>query len=66
MDYKRIADEINNDIERGVYNHFNKLKTKLELIAHKLILATSVITTKINSKDKKVLEENDYIQKSVA
>jgi len=61
MDNKRIVNEINFDIETGVYDSFEKLKNRLEYIAHKLILAFYVDNIHLSIGEIKTLKENKYL-----
>lgn len=61
MNNKKIANEINYDIEKGVYDSFDKLKKKLEYIAYKLVLAMYVSNLELTEGEIKTLRENDYI-----
>ena len=63
MDNKRIASEINYDIETGVYESFDKLKNRLEHIAHRLILATYIDNVELSDREIRTLKENGYIDK---
>jgi len=61
MNNKEIANEINRDIEKGIYASYPKLKDRLEHIAHKLVLSLYVENTEISRGEMTTLEENDYI-----
>lgn len=61
MDNKKIASEINYDIETGVYASFDKLKNRLEYIAHRLILATYIDNVELRDGEIQTLKENEYI-----
>lgn len=61
MDNKSIANEINYDIDKGVYTGFDKLKNRLEYIAHRLVLATYVDNVELSSGEIRTLKENDYL-----
>ena len=61
MDNKKIASDINYDIETGVYVSFDKLKNRLEHIAHRLILATYIDNVELSDGEIRTLKENDYL-----
>jgi hypothetical protein len=61
MNNKAIAQEINYDIEKGIYDAFPKLKNRLEHIAHKLVLVTYIVDRELTSGEIKTLKENNYI-----
>jgi len=61
MDNKQIANKINYDIETGVYDSFDKLKKRLEYIAHRLVLATYISNTEISEGELQTLRDNDYL-----
>ena len=62
MKNQMIADEINYDIETGVYNNFDKLKKRLEYIAHRLVLSSYVTNIELSDHEIKTLKENDYMK----
>lgn len=63
MNNKKIAGKINYDIETGVYDMYPKLKSKIEHIAHKLVLATYVPNSKeLSITEIEILKENDYLR----
>lgn len=62
MDKRKIASEINYDIEIGVYSNFKKLESRLEYIAHKLVLSTYVSNVELSDGELKTLKENDYLK----
>lgn len=57
-----IAREINKDISNGVYSGFDKLKNRLEYIAHKLVLANYINNVDLSNGEIRTLKENDYIK----
>ena len=62
MENQMIADEINYDIETGMYNNFDKLKKRLEYIAHRLVLSSYVTNIELSDHEIKTLKENDYMK----
>jgi len=61
MDKKQISKQIIGDIETGMYVNFDKLKSRLEHIAHKLVKSVYVADCKLSSGEIKTLKENEYL-----
>jgi hypothetical protein len=61
MNYKQISQEIEYDIDRGVYDRFPKLKKRLLSISSRLTKAFYLSNRDIERSDYIVLEENDYV-----
>lgn len=61
MESKRIASEIDYDIERGVYDDYEKLKGKLMFIRDKLVIAAYSKNVKLTDGEMIALKENDYV-----
>jgi hypothetical protein len=65
MDKKAIAEEINKDIEKGIYEMFPVLKNRLAFIAKKLFNAAYIVNAEaqLSKGELETLRENDYISK---
>jgi len=62
LNNQAIADKINKDIENGMYVNFDKLKNRLEKIAHNLVLQAYLSNSEgLSNRELTVLEENEYI-----
>ena len=62
---KAVANEINYDIETGVYVDFPILKNRLEKIAHILVKKFYIVNTEISNGAILCLKENDYLDKFI-
>ena len=63
MDYQDVANEINKDINEGVYSNFPELQNKLLNIAHKCVKSYYIENVSLNGIELKILSENEYIPK---
>ena len=65
MDKKKVAEEINKDIEKGIYEMFPVLKSRLTFIAKKLFNAAYIVNAEaqLSRGELETLRENDYISK---
>jgi len=65
VNYQKLAEEINVDIENGVYKQFPKLGERLKYISDKLIKVKYVINDEqqLTGGEVKTLIENGYIDK---
>jgi len=63
MDKKKIVEEIDNDIKKGIYDQFPKLKDKLTHIRKKLHPTIYIINAdpQLSKGEIKTLKENDYL-----
>ena len=62
MDTQKIVNEIQYDIDKGVYDQFETLKKRLQFINNKLALQIHIINSdKPSSKELQTLKENGYI-----
>jgi hypothetical protein len=63
MDNRKIAAEIELDILNGVYDNFEKLKSRLLYIVGKLKQSYMVINSskELSTSEVKTLEENGYL-----
>jgi hypothetical protein len=63
MDKKKIVDEIDYDINRGVYDTFPKLKNRLTSIRRKLYSGIYIINAEeLTAGEIQTLIENDYLE----
>jgi hypothetical protein len=64
MDKRQIVDEINHDIQRGVYEQFPVLREKLTHISRKLFTSIYVINDdkQLTTGEIQTLVENDYLK----
>lgn len=65
MDKKKVAEEINKDIEKGIYEMFPVLKKRLGFISKKLFNAVYIVNpeAQLTKGELQTLKENDYISK---
>lgn len=65
MDEKKIVANIQFDIERGIYDSFPKLKTRLLFISEKLIKSIYIINqeAQLSRNEMETLIENEYVKK---
>ena len=65
MDKKKVAEEINKDIEKGIYEMFPVLKSRLTFIAKKLFNAAYIVNAEaqLSRGELETLRENEYISK---
>lgn len=65
MDKKAVAEEINKDIAKGIYEMFPVLKSRLAFIAKKLFNAAYIVNAEaqLTKGELETLRENDYIGK---
>jgi hypothetical protein len=65
MDKKKICEEIDKDMNRGIYDTFPKLKERLTFIRRKLYGGIYIINAVELSKGEiQTLIENDYLDKN--
>jgi hypothetical protein len=66
MDKKKVAEEIKKDIDKGIYEMFPVLKSRLEFISKKLFNAAYIINTEaqLTKGELETLRENEYIGKN--
>lgn len=65
MDKKAVAEEINKDIEKGIYEMFPVLKSRLTFIAKKLFNAAYIVNAdaQLSKGEINTLIENEYVDK---
>jgi hypothetical protein len=65
MDKKKIVAEIQFDIERGIYDSFPKLKSRLLFISEKLIKSIYIVNqeAQLSRNEMETLIENEYVKK---
>jgi len=62
LNTQEIANQINLDIKNGMYINFDRLKNRLEKIAHELVLRAYVSNSEpLSNRDLDTLRENEYI-----
>ena len=59
---KTLAGLIQEDIDRGVYDVFEVLKSRMQFIANKLIKMHYSSDGELSNSESKTLVENDYIE----
>lgn len=64
MDKKKIVAEIQFDIERGIYENFPKLKSRLLFISEKLIKSIYIVNeeAQLSRNEIETLIENEYLK----
>lgn len=64
MDKKKIIDEIKFDIERGIYESFPALKSRLSYISEKLLMSIYIVNqeAQLSKKEIQTLIENEYVK----
>jgi hypothetical protein len=65
MDKKKIVEEIQLDIKRGIYDSFPVLKSRLLFISEKLIKSIYIVNqeAQLSRNEMETLLENEYIRK---
>jgi hypothetical protein len=64
MDKKKIIEEIQFDMDRGVYDSFPKLRSRLSFISEKLMKSIYIINddAQLSRNELQTLIENDYLK----
>lgn len=61
LDPKVLALTIQEDLDRGIFDSWPKLKSRLQFIGEKLIKAAYCSHIMLSAGEEKTLRENDYI-----
>lgn len=62
MNYTSIAQNIEADIENGIYDRWPKIKSRMQFIAGKLVKAAYMVNVEMSEGELQTLKEEDYIR----